>query len=286
LSLSKSLQTEAKARVVFRQEVLFPTPWPVVKSNSVNDVSETEPRGRTSSVLLWHNGKHGIAVEHLAAALKARGLTVRDHQHQDLGGTAFCELARTAVEQATAVVLAVDALALSANDEVRSVLLQASQGQIRVILAVVPTEPESPLPPELIVGREVIDLRQGLTHEGIDLLTSAITVNAWNRGCRVPQLTSQATPAAKVHDEGIVATSWHEVEPLLVHGISVIVLVVVICIGGLASKLAVPETEKWIHLMESVFLYGVLGIYGLSALLRIAIRLWKGVRSELKKPPN
>ena len=79
---------------------------------------------------------------------------------------------------------------------------------------------------------------------------------------------------------------WHEIEQIVIHGLAVLILEACLLVIGLATLLLehiFSDHKSFFILFEQIdiiFALTLLCLFGLYTLLRLTIRLWKGIKEE------
>jgi TIR domain len=138
---------------------------------------------KSFDVFLSHNSKDRAAVRELAEALRARGLKVWLDEWELIPGRPWQEALEEVIETIGASVMLVgkDGLGPWQNREMRSCLNEFVRRQLPVIPVLLPHAPEEPKLPIFLNEFTWVDLRSGLTEEGLDQLQWGITGNRLDR---------------------------------------------------------------------------------------------------------
>lgn len=128
-------------------------------------------------VFLSHNSKDKPAVRKLAEALRARGLRVWLDEWELVPGRPWQEALEEIIETtgASAVLVGKDGLGPWQDAEMRGCLSEFVERKIPVIPVLLPGAPEVPRLPFFLTRFTWVDLRGGLSEEGIDRLQWGIT---------------------------------------------------------------------------------------------------------------
>jgi len=144
-------------------------------------ISHGGPRERARSsprtnkgfdIFLSHNSKDKPAVRELAEALRARGLRVWLDEWELVPGHPWQEALEEIIEttRSSAVLIGKDGLGPWQDAEMRGCLAEFVNRNLPVIPVLLPSAPEAPTLPLFLKGFTWVDLRGGLTEEGIDRL--------------------------------------------------------------------------------------------------------------------
>src|SRR4051812_5451106 len=85
---------------------------------------------------------------------------------------------------------------------------------------------------------------------------------------------------------------WYEAEPLAIHGLSVLMIeLMILAVGFGVKKLSVifPERESWFRLLEEIdvrLMIALGAMFGAYCFLVILIRLFRGLKKEWGAPPS
>ena len=128
-------------------------------------------------VFLSHNSKDKPAVRELAEALRARGLTVWLDEWELIPGRPWQEALEAVIQtaRASAVLVGKDGLGPWEDAEVRGCLSEFVARKLPVIPVLLPGAPAEPDLPFFLKRFTWVDLRAGLTEEGLDRLHWGIT---------------------------------------------------------------------------------------------------------------
>jgi len=128
-------------------------------------------------VFLSHNSRDKPAVRELAEALHARGLKVWLDEWELIPGRPWQEALEEIIEttRSAAVLVGTDGIGPWHNAEMRGCLSQFVKRQLPVIPVLLPGAPEAPELPIFLSEFTWVDLRAGLTAEGIGRLVWGIT---------------------------------------------------------------------------------------------------------------
>ena len=134
---------------------------------------------KSFDVFLSHNSKDKPAVRELARALSARGLKVWLDEWELVPGCRWQEALEEVIETtgAAAVLVGKDGLGPWHATEMHGCLFEFADRKLPVIPVLLPGTPEVPRLPLFLKGFTWVDLRQGLTKEGIAQLHWGITGN-------------------------------------------------------------------------------------------------------------
>ena len=135
--------------------------------------------GMTKSfdVFLSHNSKDKPAVRVLAEALRARGLKVWLDEWELVPGQPWQEALEEIIEttRSSAVLVGKDGIGPWQDAEMRGCLSEFVERKLPVIPVLLPGAPEAPRLPFFLKRFTWVDLRGGLTEEGIDRLQWGVT---------------------------------------------------------------------------------------------------------------
>jgi nucleotide-binding universal stress UspA family protein len=165
-------------------------------------LGEEERRGNETpesfDIFLSHNSKDKPAVRELAEALRARGLRVWLDEWELVPGRPWQEELEAIIEttRSAAVLVGKDGLGPWQNAEMRGFLEEFVNRKLPMIPVLLPDAPEMPSLPFFLKRFTWVDLRAGLTEEGLDLLQWGITGERPDRS--KPLQASAATPEAAV----------------------------------------------------------------------------------------
>jgi hypothetical protein len=128
-------------------------------------------------VFLCHNGKHRMQVRHLAKALQARGLRPWLDELELIPGRPWQEAREEAIEtvRSSAILIGTDGLGPWEVSEMRGSLAECVKRGIPVIPVLLPGAPIRPILPLFLAQYTWVDLRGGLSNEGLDRLEWGIT---------------------------------------------------------------------------------------------------------------
>jgi hypothetical protein len=123
-------------------------------------------------VFLSHNSKDKPAVRELAEALRARGLNVWLDEWELVPGRPWEETLEEIIEttRSSAILVGKDGLGPWQDAEMRGCLAEFVKRKLPVIPVLLPGSPEMPRLPFFLKGFTWVDLREGLTAEGLDRL--------------------------------------------------------------------------------------------------------------------
>jgi len=132
---------------------------------------------KSFDVFLSHNSKDKPAVRELAEALRARGLKVWLDEWELVPGRPWQEALEEIIEttRSSVVLVGKDGIGPWQDKEMRGCLSEFADRNLPVILVLLPDAPEMPRLPIFLKGFTWVDLRAGLTEEGIDRLQWGIT---------------------------------------------------------------------------------------------------------------
>ena len=128
-------------------------------------------------VLLAHNSKNKPEVRRLGELLRQRGLKVWLDEWELVPGRRWQEALEEVIEtiDSVAVMIGEDGLGPWEQIEMRGCLTQSVERGLRVIPVLLPTAPKQPVLPIFLRDFHLVDLRGGLSEEGIALLEWGIT---------------------------------------------------------------------------------------------------------------
>lgn len=138
---------------------------------------------KSFDVFLSHNSKDKPAVGALAEALRGRGLRVWLDEWELIPGRRWQEALEEIIETtgSSAVLVGKDGLGPWQDTEMRGCLQEFVSRKIPVIPVILPGAPEVPKLPLFLKQFTWVDLRGGLTPEGIDKLQWGVTGEKANR---------------------------------------------------------------------------------------------------------
>jgi hypothetical protein len=144
---------------------------------------------KSFDVFLSHNSKDKPAVRELAEALRARGLKVWLDEWELVPGRPWQEALEEVIEtaRASAVLVGKDGLGPWQDREMRGCLTEFVDRKLPVIPVLLPGAPEKPSLPLFLKEFTWVDLRGGLTEEGLDRLQWGVTGKKPDRGGAVDQ---------------------------------------------------------------------------------------------------
>jgi hypothetical protein len=153
---------------------------------------------KSFDVFLSHNSKDKPAVRELAEVLRARGLNVWLDEWELIPGRPWQEELEKIIETigSSAVLVGKDGLGPWQDREMRGCLNEFVRRKLPVIPVLLPGAPEAPKLPIFLNEFTWVDLRGGLTEEGIDRLHWGITGRRPERSS--PPLIS-TTPRITLH---------------------------------------------------------------------------------------
>lgn len=151
---------------------------------------------KSFDVFLSHNSKNKPAVRELAEALRARGLKVWLDEWELVPGQPWQEALEEVIEftKASAVLVGKDGLGPWQDAEMRGCLNEFVHRELPVIPVLLPSAPEEPKLPLFLARLTWVDLRGGLTEEGIDRIQWGVTRKRPDRSKPLP--TSTGNPEA------------------------------------------------------------------------------------------
>ena len=151
---------------------------------------------KSFDVFLSHNSRDKPAVRALAEALQDRGLKVWLDEWELVPGRPWQEALEEVIEitKASAVLVGKDGLGPWQDKEMRGCLSEFVDRNLPVIPVLLPGAPEKPVLPIFLKGFTWVDLRGGLTEEGLDRLQWGITGERPARSKR--PVTPTAAPKA------------------------------------------------------------------------------------------
>ena len=152
-------------------------------------------------VFLSHNSKDKPAVRELAEALRARGLRVWLDEWELVPGQPWQEALEVIIGTAgaSAVLVGKDGLGPWQDKEMKGCLFEFVERNLSVIPVLLPGAPEKPMLPIFLKGFTWVDLRGGLTEEGIDRLQWGITGKRPERSEPPPPLTLALERSFEIH---------------------------------------------------------------------------------------
>ena len=132
---------------------------------------------KSFDVFLSHNSKDKPAVRELAEALRARGLKVWLDDWELVPGQQWQEILEEVIEttRSSAVLVGKDGIGPWQNAEMRGCLSEFVNRKLPVIPVLLPGAPEKPKLPIFLKGFTWVDLREGLSEEGIQKLQWGVT---------------------------------------------------------------------------------------------------------------
>jgi hypothetical protein len=132
---------------------------------------------KTFDVFLSHNSKDKPAVRELAETLRARGLNVWLDEWELVPGQPWQEALEEIIEttRSSAVLVGKDGLGPWHAAEMRGCLTEFVRRKLPVIPVLLPGAPSEPRLPLFLTQVTWVDLRSGLTEEGLDQLQWGIT---------------------------------------------------------------------------------------------------------------
>lgn len=168
------------------------------------NVANTENQRRTFDVFLIHNSKDKPAVRQLARALWERGLKVWLDEEQLVPGQRWQQALEEMIQvtHSAAVLVGKDGLGPWEISEVRAWLLRFVERGLPVIPVLLPGAPDEPKLPLFLRAFNHVDLRNGLTEDGLNRLEWGITgVKPSERAERLRRQDSAkvSTSAAPLH---------------------------------------------------------------------------------------
>lgn len=149
---------------------------------------------KSFDVFLSHNTKDKPAVRELAEALRDRGLEVWLDEWELVPGQPWQEALEEVIEtcRSSAVLVGKDGLGPWQDAEMRGCLSEFVTRNLPVIPVLLPGAPEAPRLPFFLKRFTWVDLREGMTQEGIDRLLWGATGRKPDR--TEPPSISTATP--------------------------------------------------------------------------------------------
>ena len=164
------------------------------------------PVNKSFDVFLSHNSKDKPAVRELAEALRARGLKVWLDEWELVPGRPWQEALEEIIETtgASAVLIGKDGLGPWQDKEMRGCLSEFVERNLPVIPVLLPGAPETPTLPIFLKGFTWVDLRGGLTEEGIGQLQWGITDERPQRSKPSPTPTAAPLTAVASHPKEVV----------------------------------------------------------------------------------
>lgn len=150
-------------------------------------------------VFLSHNSKDKPAVRELAEALRARGLKVWLDEWELVPGRPWQEALEEIIEttRSSAVLVGKDGLGPWQDAEMRGCLSEFVDRKQPVIPVLLPGAPEEPRLPFFLKRFTWVDLRAGLTEEGLDRLQWGVTGRRPDRSKPLP--TPTVAPGANLN---------------------------------------------------------------------------------------
>lgn len=91
------------------------------------------------------------------------------------------------------------------------------------------------------------------------------------------------------NDQGFWRKIWKEAEPIIAHAVIILVLelsLLLIGLGTLALEHLFPKQESYFSTLEKVDIWmslALLCMFGLYTVVRVGIRLFRGVQEEVRK---
>lgn len=149
-------------------------------------------------VFLSHNSKDKPTVRELAEALKARGLRVWLDEWELIPGRPWQEAVEEIIRTvpAAAVLVGRDGLGPWEIPEMHACISQFVRRRLPVIPVLLPGVPERPELPLFLGEHTWVDLRGGLSSEGLDLLEWGITGRKPERPAPGSPAQASTTPAS------------------------------------------------------------------------------------------
>ena len=166
---------------------------------------------KSFDVFLSHNSKDMPAVRALAEALQDRGLNVWLDEWELVPGRPWQEALEEVIETtgAAAVLVGKDGLGPWQDKEMRGCLSEFVDRNLPVIPVLLPGAPEKPVLPIFLKGFTWVDLREGLSQEGLDRLQWGVTGRKPDRAKRPSFPTAEfETLAAGERPEQKVRALW------------------------------------------------------------------------------
>ena len=139
-------------------------------------------------VFLSHNSRDKSSVRELAQALRDRGLRPWLDEWELIPGRSIQDAQGAVLAETGSIAVLIDAEGIGSWQilELEGFLGVASQTGLSVILVLLPNALESPDLPLFLAGRNFVDLRKGLTDEGLDRLVFGITEDMPANGTTKP----------------------------------------------------------------------------------------------------
>lgn len=150
----------------------------------VSEASDRPRRDKGSfDVFLSHNSRDKPTVRQLAEVLQARGLKVWLDEQELVPGRRWAEALEEIIQTAdtAAVLLGKDGMGPWENPEMRACLAEFVHRQLPVIPVLLPGAPEVAKLPLFLRAFTLVDLRDGLTADGLNRLEWGITGKKPNR---------------------------------------------------------------------------------------------------------
>ena len=146
------------------------------------------PLSETFDVFLSHNSKDKPLVRQIGEALRDRGLKVWLDEWELVPGRPWQEAVEEilATVRSSAVLVGQDGLGPWENPEMRVCLTQMVRRKLPVIPVLLPGCPQAPKIPLFLGEVTWVDLRDGITEDGLDLLEWGITNQKPNREKKKP----------------------------------------------------------------------------------------------------
>ena len=163
---------------------------------------------KSFDVFLSHNSKDKPTVRELAEALRARGLKVWLDEWELVPGQPWQEALEEVIETtgASAVLVGKDGLGPWHAAEMRGCLTEFVRRKLPVIPVLLPGAPAEPRLPLFLTQVVWVDLRSGLTEEGLDKLQWGITRK------RPVRSKHPSAPTAALEAAGATKTALTEVQ--------------------------------------------------------------------------
>lgn len=161
-------------------------------------------------VFLSHNSKDKPAVRELGEALKARGLAVWLDEWELVPGRPWQEAIEEIIQttKSAAVLIGKDGLGPWEIPEMRACLSEFVSRQLPVIPVLLPDAPAQPALPLFLKQFTWVDLRGGLTEEGIERIHWGITGKKSKAKKSTTNQAGDKSPAA-----GALTNSLHQLPP-------------------------------------------------------------------------
>lgn len=163
-------------------------------------ISEASGHTLPFDAFLSHNSKNKPAVRELKLRLVAAQLNVWYDEDELRPGIPWQELIEAGIRESNSVVVIVgaDGFGPWENEEMRSALRLAVRDQRPVIPVLLPGCPDAPVLPGFLENRTWVDLREGLTDDGLAKLLWGIT---GKKPKRVPDSDDKSKPPVQPRNE-------------------------------------------------------------------------------------